>query len=470
MCLSPITIINPSKYVSLQYRHRYLLQVPCGHCAECATNKANEWYYRSYYHTLDTLSHSGHYIIFDTLTYSNKYLPHLSDFVSVPDGCDFPCFSRKNVQLFLKRLRRYCDKFDSKFSFFLTSEYGTSERCTHRPHHHILFYCDGNVSPLEMSRLISKAWIYGRTDGVKYKGSVYAMKNVFSSGNFSESLRTCRYVSKYIQKSCKFQKEINARLDAIMTAISDHFSDGWLDSVHAKRVRLRYSTLVNQFHSQSLGYGAIALRDMDIKSIIDTGVLNMPDSRKVHLSIPIPMYFKRKLFYEVIQVDGSMIWCPTELGRDYLISREKRLFNNLVARFVAKNHQCKVNFDADKLADYVLFKRGRIKSDNFSYDPLDIISTCSYYNYVTPSDREHLDKLGLSFHYIGNNFIGYRSSFLYGRIRFKDFIDKHVYIDDDLEEQLRFFDLEYAKIDSNRQQAFELRQHLVNLYHHIGLS
>lgn len=472
MCYHPITIINPCKYVSLRYRERYLLQVPCGHCAQCATNKANEWYFRSYHQALDTLA-SGNpnsWILFDTLTYRNADLPHISDFVSVPDGCDFPCFNSSHIQLFLKRLRKKTSKHGSKFSFFLTSEYGTSERHTHRPHYHILFYCkDGNIDPLLFSKYVSDCWSYGRTDGIPYKPGYYVRNNIFTSERFDHSLRTCRYISKYIQKSYKFEKEINKRLDRIMLSISDRMIDGWLDSVHAKRVRMRYARLVNQFHRQSIGFGSSYLQDLDVCDFSSLDNVFMPDSKKVHLNIPLPMYFKRKMFYDVLKIDGNDTWILNNLGVQFNKYRDNIMMSNLVDRFKAANHQAGVKFDSYKLADYVLHYRGRIVSVELPSDPLYKYNNPSFFSYSTMSDKEKLENLGLSRHFVGNNTIGYRTSKLYNRIKFKDFIGRYVIINGDYEKQLEILYNGYLRINDGRQSAFELRQHLVNLYHHIGL-
>lgn len=98
MCLSPITIPNQTKYISLRHRDQFLMQVPCGHCAECQRTLSNQWYFRSYYEWID-VEKSGGYVLFDTLTYSNKYLPHLSDtwsFLSYSE--DFPCFDFLHIR------------------------------------------------------------------------------------------------------------------------------------------------------------------------------------------------------------------------------------------------------------------------------------------------------------------------------------------------------------------------------------
>lgn len=470
MCYNPITIINPSKYVSLRTRERFLLQVPCGHCAQCATNKSNEWYFRSYHETLDTLNASeSSYILFDTLTYRNACLPHLSDFVTVPRGCDYPCFSKRDLQLFNKRLRKRLNKYHCSYTYFITSEYGTDDKHTHRPHYHLLLYCrDGKIDSLSMSRLIAESWTLGRTDGLPYKSAYYVRKNTFHHNNFADSLRTCRYVSKYVQKSCMFTKEINRRLDSIMQSIANKMIDGWIDTVHAKRVRQRYARLVGQFHLQSKNFGASYLQDIDVTDFTAVNNTFMPDDNKVHLRLSLPQYYKRKMYYEVKKIDGNDTWIPTKLGLQYLQYRDNQLLKDLENRFIAANHQIKKSYDAKKLSDYVLNYRGRIRAVNLPSNPLDKYEHPSLFCYVTPSDREHLDKLGLSVRFVGNNTIGYRASKLPARIRFKDFIDRYVIIDNNYEQQLKELYEGFTRVNDKRQEAYERKQHLVNLYHHLG--
>ena len=207
MCYSPINIINPSKYVSLRYRDRYVMQVPCGKCAACRTAKSNEWTYRLYQHALDTF-HNG-FVLFDTLTYNKESLPHISDYVDISPAVDFPCFSSYDLRLFVADLRQRCKRqYKSNFSYFIASEYGTSENHLHRPHYHALFFVNGSIKPLEFSRLVAAAWHRGRTDGIPFRSPNHVLDNVFDSMS-AGALRSLKYVCKYIQKDCTFQKNIN---------------------------------------------------------------------------------------------------------------------------------------------------------------------------------------------------------------------------------------------------------------------
>lgn len=465
MCYSPINIINPSKYVSLRYRDRYVMQVPCGKCAACRSVKSDEWTYRLYHHALDTFQNG--FVIFDTLTYNNKSLPHISDYIDVPSKVDFPCFSSRDLRLFVSDLRQRCKrKYKSNFSYFIASEYGTSEHHLHRPHYHGLFFVNGSIKPLEFSRLVADAWHRGRTDGLPYRSANHVLENTFDSMS-AGAIRSLKYVCKYIQKDCTFQKNIDARLDAIMYDISKRFAeqgiDDWSQSSHYWRIRESISRKINQFHRQSTFLGASVLGDLDLTEIFNTGCVYMPDNKFVVKQIQLPTYFKRKLFYELVEVDGSKSWQPTELGYQYLEFRQKFQIKRLNQTFDALKAQLKINFDSSKLSDYVLLHRGRINADRPSTFE-ERLGSIDFINYVNRYDKEWLHRTGLSKEWFGNSSIGYKRK----RPKLKsvsDFIAEHVYFNQDYEQILsKIYDYRRS-VDSGRQQLYEDKQRLTNIMH-----
>lgn len=468
MCYSPITIVNPTKYVSLKYRDRFLLQVPCGKCAQCQQQKSNEWYYRSYIQTLDTFA-SGGYVVFDTLTYSNHYLPHMSDFFDVSN--DYPCFNSHHTRTFIARLRQRCKRqYNSNFTYFLSSEYGTDIRKSHRPHYHCLFYVVGNIKPLDFSRLVAECWHYGRTDGYPWKPARYVLSNIFSGDNFDASLRTCRYVSKYVQKSCVFQSEIDRR---IQNALVDYarrnqldYSD-WCDSVDCKELRMAMRRSVNQFHRQSTQFGASVLANIDLNDLFSSGSLFMPDANQVVKPIGLPTYYKRKLFYELVEVDGCRTWQPTELGREYLAKREMYTLKRLIDRYDAVCRQYHYNYDCGRLADYVLNYRGRIKGDNAPSTLADRLQHVDYFNYSTLSDRKGLGKVGISVDWLGNHIQGYHGRFR--KISHYYFARRFTYEDSALERQLEDLNARFCEFDTHKQESYRIRQRLTNLYRYLGI-
>lgn len=96
---------------------------PCGKCPNCRARDRQTWVFR-----LRMEYQSCNFGLFVTLTYDDEHLPS--------DGV-----SKRDVQLFLKRLRKAFCKAEIKYSeacrYFIVSEYGDH---THRPHYHALLF------------------------------------------------------------------------------------------------------------------------------------------------------------------------------------------------------------------------------------------------------------------------------------------------------------------------------------------
>lgn len=473
MCYHPITIVNPTKYVSLKYRDRYTLRVPCGQCAACQESKKREYYLRSYYHAQHYLANGG-FVLFDTLTYSDKYLPHINQFVNTK--YNFSCFDGSHIRKFVAILRQWCKrKYNSNFEYMLSSEYGTSEQHTHRPHYHVLFFVQGSVTPLQFSRMVADAWFYGRTDGKPYKSDYYVLNNVLA-GDSARNIRILKYVTKYISKSCLFTKQINKRVNAIMFEISEYRKqhgldkkNDWMDSLEGQMYRESLMRHIGQFHRQSTGFGASLLADLDLNQVFKDGLLRVKDNEKVVLAIPIPTYYKRKLFYEQIEVDGAKIWSPNELGVQYLEAQRKRLLDQLKLRYTAASAQLNQSIDVDSLSRYVVDERGRLKASHPESTVTQRLQDVDLYKYATRYDRHNFGKLGLVQFYLGNSTCGYFTSKMPAHVNLVSFGKRFSFIDEEKEKLLDLIDAAMLKIDKGKQDAHETRQRLVNLYHALQL-
>lgn len=93
------------------------IPVPCGKCVECLSQKASEWSYR----VMREFDFYGRVGCVLSLTYDNVHVPL--------DGS----VNRRDLQLFLKRLRKYIEPV--KIRYFGCGEYGTLN-C--RPHYHLV--------------------------------------------------------------------------------------------------------------------------------------------------------------------------------------------------------------------------------------------------------------------------------------------------------------------------------------------
>lgn len=450
-------------------------------------------------------------MLMDCLTYSSKFVPRVdrffrasrenNDYIRLPRKLNFMCFDYTDLRLFFVRLRRYLGKrgFDiaNSLRYFAAAEYGTDSERTHRPHIHILFYVTTpNLDNFTLSRAISACWKYGRTDGLPYKTANYVNEYTISKGLLS-SQRSCKYVTKYVQKSSVFQKKLNKRLSRIMhwiyenrvvsysignqkyrpdgilsTEIVSNFDwnsyNSFLTSEYAKKLYRDIRRTIDQFHRQSLGFGASALGEMDINELIETNIVTIPDEKQIVMRLGLPMYYKRKLFYEQIEVDGLRSWQPTTLGKKYLEKRRSDTLKRLHDVYTAANMQYKMHLPADELSRYVVDVRGRIDGvfdgDSTIHDRLS--SPLVLYNYNTISDKKHFHSKFMSRNYLGNNVIGYKEIPI-DDIPIDRFVTECVQFNPKYESMLAELDKNRAQENTAIQNLHELKQRLNQIYKNL---
>lgn len=139
MCTNPLHI-RLKKYRC--YGIGTSIQVPCGKCYECLHKRASSIYTRARVEYEECLKAGGNGFMC-CLTYSDDLVPTL-----VIDGKRYMVFNKRDVILFIKRLRTNLQRHYKKnlgvnapfFKYLVTSEYGTEEGKTHRPHYHLLFF------------------------------------------------------------------------------------------------------------------------------------------------------------------------------------------------------------------------------------------------------------------------------------------------------------------------------------------
>lgn len=120
-------------------------QFPCGKCPVCAQNSAKDWIFRLTVENAYSIN-----TLFITLTYNEENVVFTNN---VRTLC------KRDVQLFLKRLRKRVKErlhWDTPLRYFLVGEYGGN---THRPHYHMLLF-NAPTYP-HFDRDIEKAWQKG---------------------------------------------------------------------------------------------------------------------------------------------------------------------------------------------------------------------------------------------------------------------------------------------------------------------
>lgn len=409
MCLYPLNIINPTKRISLYQAQQMRMQVRCNKCAECLQAIRSEWYFRSYYHSKATLINGG-YIMMDCLTYRPKDVPHISDFIDNNKyGLrNFMCFNFKHVRDFIKllrvRLARQGYKNKKAFDYFVTSEYGTSENGTHRPHYHILLFInDKRINPYWLSLLISELWPYGRTDGLKYHPKLYVDNHIYGYNNNDDIqavTAVTNYVSKYVTKDSTYQSTIDKRLSVIRGRVTaDEYNDLYRH--------------ISMFHRQSQGFGLDYLNIIttaEYEKMKATTEMEMPDTKYIRRIIKLPMYYIRKLYYnqgkEVIYVSpilkeqGDKIirkyWYLNDYGKEWRKQYLKKSIDDLTDNLydTTLNMQDDEKYiltkllDGRTLRDYAVYKllfQGRLKNG------FDVVCEDSMINHIVEYDTPYID-------------------------------------------------------------------------------
>lgn len=95
--------------------------IPCGKCYACRLKRSQDWQIRLH----EELRSSDGCALFMTLTYDDACL-------NIVDGR--AVLSRRDIQLFHKRVRK---KIDKRLNYFLVGEYGPT---TLRPHYHVIYF------------------------------------------------------------------------------------------------------------------------------------------------------------------------------------------------------------------------------------------------------------------------------------------------------------------------------------------
>lgn len=176
-CLHPLTLyyrLIPGEKSSPTVAY----DAPCGKCIWCQKRKQKEWVIRMQ----EELKVSD-LALFVTLTYDDEHIPIEND---------IPCVDKRDVQLYLKRLRKSISPYFT-VRYFLCSEYGMK---TFRPHYHaVLFFRLNSVYSSEWRdsylSLLSKEVVDKWQQGFCYVGTC--------------TPQSISYVAKYVVKPKEYE-------------------------------------------------------------------------------------------------------------------------------------------------------------------------------------------------------------------------------------------------------------------------
>lgn len=177
---------------------RDFIEIPCGQCVGCRLDYSRQWANRC---MLELQYHDSAYFV--TLTYDDKHIPvnYYGDDVT-GEAHESYTLSKRDVQLFMKRLRKRFSDCDIRF--FLSGEYGSN---TFRPHYHAIIFglkLDDLV-PYKKSEL---GFTYFNSDSLQKCWSIYDPDTcTFDPIGFAVvanvTWETCAYTARYVMKKLK---------------------------------------------------------------------------------------------------------------------------------------------------------------------------------------------------------------------------------------------------------------------------
>ena len=169
-----------------------IMTVPCGKCAACKSNRRESWSIRLYEQLVDIPISC-----FVTTTYNDENLTY---------AAEYPTLVKRDVQLFLKRLRK---KTNKEIKFYGIGEYGTR---TKRPHYHFIFY---GINSDDIDR-IDSSWGLGlvHVGKVTFSSIMYVCKYHVNKTNYPNgclppfALMSKRLGVGYLKRKRHFHRSI----------------------------------------------------------------------------------------------------------------------------------------------------------------------------------------------------------------------------------------------------------------------
>lgn len=416
MCIANKEIITNKKILYNIQKPQIIIKYKCGECFQCLEDKSKESTYRSYWQAKETFDKGG-YVIFDTLSYNDKSLPHINEVLNLNDEDNFSCFRNSDYTNFMKLLRIKLKRQygnGHKLSMLTTGEYGTDDnyidehgrlrKATFRPHYHLIvnYTCDNinnRIKPYKLSLLISECWTHGRTDGVKYKGLQYFNKKRLFTEQNPYNLNLTRYVCKYVEKESKYAQLIKYRCNKILKSKGLIGNLNYYDKLEANKIK----NAIRQHKRTSNNYGSYALKYLDKDKLINNSIVTYPDTKYVFKTLPLPLYYKRKLFMKLFYYNvGKNIhakWEYTKEGEQYKLGQIKQEYNSLKLKYTnlfinSNNTTIKSllnNRSIDEFINYLMFYKNRPYTNKL-WKTEDILNNINletndyYYNYSTAKD------------------------------------------------------------------------------------
>lgn len=298
MCYRPLKIDNNTLHFSLDNSARYMY-CNCGKCLTCRAIRQRDWYIRAYGEWRQCVDANGLFTYY-TLTFDDEH---------VPSSFGHLHFSRRIVQLFIKRCAKQLSKNGATLRYMIVSEFGDLFQ---RPHHHALFgLYNSNMTPLQFRRFLEKNWQQGFVVPGDKLGVV-------------DSPSALNYVTKYVTKDVGFVthpfvvrsllpivREYIKECGFTHSSIRSFIHDAHVSMSHDEKC-LQYSYYLRgrreiekyiPFVTASNNFGASLLSKINY----DDETITLPVGKSLK-KMTLPLYLFRKAYYERVpnERDGKL--------------------------------------------------------------------------------------------------------------------------------------------------------------------
>lgn len=348
MCLSPITIPNPTRRF-VDGVSRYRQQVPCGCCKDCLKSQQDDWFVRAYFE-YKRVKDAGGDVWFPLLTYRDGELPEFHD---AEFDFHMPAFRRDDIKKFRDKFRVILTRagYDaSGIRYMASPEYGEEKG---RSHFHLLLFIPFHLTIEEMfgtkegnyeDGFLQRAWKHGYVS--------YRSKKNGGRGPIIESEAGIQYAFKYQWKSDpwyefygidNYKKTLKNKMKQAQDNLKQYKAGDALFCELTKefikyRDRMKEFRLAEPRRSQSTYFGVeginyfadgkIDFENLSARSAIaqakTDGTFNTnkcvdghidlnqcgrtPNPNRPAFKFNMPRYYVRKIFYNVDEYD---LWVKT---------------------------------------------------------------------------------------------------------------------------------------------------------------
>lgn len=400
--LTQFTISNNSHYRIQGDKSHF--DLPCPSNFDVRKQRQSAYYIRNYYEYKSTVD-AGGFVTFYTFTFNDKSIKRING-RNVLDNAAINWLLRDSG------LRKAVARLGFKFKYFIAPEYGEGKGYRgygNNPHYHGIFY----FLPVDFSgyTVTSAARLVTRVFRQFWQGNPHqaSRKNdaknfrfgkldVSKKGALVEDFKAIRYASKYVVKDATCFKNINhiksyyrkvaiPRYLLLYDFRHDHVIFKWLckksgynanEILNLPRHQLRnflmsditflsyFDDLIENVWKHNTSFKKTISKNHYPKVFISKGFgiaaldhmtsdykIKVPDIKKGWVFLELPLYLKRKLFYDVVKSpDGVPSYVLNSRGIFFMLDRIKsKVFKrrsdtyNYVSRVLSLNRADMCDFD-----------------------------------------------------------------------------------------------------------------------------